>query len=516
VHSSTDTGPHAWLEAARDTRHLMAFRARTVRRRGAASFGLAVVVVLTAVFAVVPSRVDLRSGGSAPLERALTALESNLGAAFAGFLLLAVGAAMGSGGGRELLSRSEAAVHPISPVTEHLGALLLAPVNLAWMVQAWSLLAVTALVTPPQHLVGAQLVVLAWVLAATALGQAAGWAVEGVRRTARGVLVVRIGAGAVVVGLAALHLAGLLAPLARSLPTTWLADTAQTGRWPLALGVLLLLTVIGLVLGARPAAWALGLPPREELRVQSGVHEARHVPEPRWGSADRALLRRLDRGSVWRSVGMRRGLMVLGIGPGLVALLAGLEWGTVLLLPGLTASGAALLFGVNAWCLDGKGMVWRETLPVSSADVFDVRALVVAECMAAVSGVTVVLALLRNGLPPLVTGVAVAACWLVVLVQVLAIVMTWSVRSPYSVDLSSPRATPAPHAAMAGYAGRLSLVTTLTALLFTGLTALPWAWAPAVVALPFLAWSTRRLLRARRRWSAGDERARVVLTVAAV
>jgi hypothetical protein len=390
VHSSTDTGPHAWLEAARDTRHLMAFRARTVRRRGAASFGLAVVVVLTAVFAVVPSRVDLRSGGSAPLERALTALESNLGAAFAGFLLLAVGAAMGSGGGRELLSRSEAAVHPISPVTEHLGALLLAPVNLAWMVQAWSLLAVTALVTPPQHLVGAQLVVLAWVLAATALGQAAGWAVEGVRRTARGVLVVRIGAGAVVVGLAALHLAGLLAPLARSLPTTWLADTAQTGRWPLALGVLLLLTVIGLVLGARPAAWALGLPPREELRVQSGVHEARHVPEPRWGSADRALLRRLDRGSVWRSVGMRRGLMVLGIGPGLVALLAGLEWGTVLLLPGLTA------------------------------------------------------------------------------------------------------------------------------LLFTGLTALPWAWAPAVVALPFLAWSTRRLLRARRRWSAGDERARVVLTVAAV
>ena len=515
--SSTDTGPHAWLEAARDTRHLMAFRARTVRRRGAAFLGLAVVVVLTAVFAVAPSRVDLRSSGSAPVERALAALESNLGAAFAGFLLLAVGAAMGSGGGRELLSRSEAAVHPISPVTEHLGALLLAPVNLAWMVQAWSLLAVTALVTPPGHLLGAQLVVLAWVLAATALGQAAGWAVEGVRRTARGVLVVRIGAGAVVVVLAAppprrpARAARQVAPdhVARG----HLADRALAAR---PRGAPRCSRSTGLVLGARPAAWALGLPPREELRVQSGVHEARHVPEPRWGSADRALLRRLDRGSVWRSVGMRRGLMVLGIGPGLVALVAGLEWGTVLLLPGLTASGAALLFGVNAWCLDGKGMVWRETLPVSSADVFDVRALVVAECMAAVSGVTVVLALLRNGLPPLVTGVAVASCWLVVLVQVLAIVMTWSVRSPYSVDLSSPRATPAPHAAMAGYAGRLSLVTTLTAMLFTGLAALPWAWAPAVVALPFLAWSTRRLLRARRRWLDGDERARVVLTVAAV
>ena len=33
-----------------------------------------------------------------------------------------------------------------------------------------------------------------------------------------------------------------------------------------------------------------------------------------------ALLRRRDRDSVWRSVGMRRGLMVLGLGPGLVAL----------------------------------------------------------------------------------------------------------------------------------------------------------------------------------------------------
>ena len=98
----------------------------------------------------------------------------------------------------------------------------------------------------------------------------------------------------------------------------------------------------------------------------------------------------------------------------------------------------------------------------------------------------------------------------------LAIVMTWSIRSPYSVDLSSPRATPAPHAAMAGYAGKLSLVTTLTGMLFTGVAAVPWAWAPPVLALPFLAWSGWRLVRARRRWLAPAERARVVLTVAAV
>ena len=101
-------------------------------------------------------------------------------------------------------------------------------------------------------------------------------------------------------------------------------------------------------------------------------------------------------------------------------------------------------------------------------------------------------------------------------VQVLAIVMTWSIRSPYGVDLSSPRATPAPHAAMAAYAGKLSLVTTLTALLFTGVSATPVAWLPPAVAVPFLAWSSMRLLRARRRWLDPAERARVVLTVAAV
>jgi hypothetical protein len=512
VRSSTDS----WADALRDTGHLVTFRARTVRRRGASLVGLVVVLGLTAVFAVAPNGFELGGSGSTALDQAVAALEDNLGGAFLGLLLLAISASMGSGGGRELLSRSEVAIHTVSPVTEHLGALLLAPLNLAWLVQMWGLLTVTSLVTAPDRLLGAQLVVLAWVLAATALGQAIGWAAEGVRRTPHGVVVVRVVSGVVVVLLAGLHLAGALGPVVRSLPTTWLAESAQTSRWPVAVLVLLVLAVVGVVVGARPAAWALGLPPREELRVQSGVHEARHAPEPRWGSPDRALLHRLDRGSVWRSVGMRRGLMVLGIGPGLVALVAGLQWSSVMLLPGLTASGAALLFGVNAWCLDGKGMVWRETLPVSSADVFGVRTLVVAECLAMVSGVTVVLALLRNGMPPLVVGAAVLSCWAVVLVQVLAIVMTWSVRSPFGVDLSSPRATPAPHASMAAYAGKLSLVTTLTGMVFTTISTGPWAWLPPAVAVPFLAYSVWKLRRARRRWLAPAERARVVLTVAAV
>ncbi|RYB93893.1 hypothetical protein EUA93_05705 [Nocardioides oleivorans] len=504
------------LEAARDTGHLVRFRAGTVRRPAAAVVGALVVLGLTLVFAVLPSTLDVEAIRSVTVQKAVTSLQANLGATFVGFLLLSVSSAMSSGGGRELMSRSEAAIHPISPATEHFGALVLAPVNLAWLVQMWGLLAVSALVAEPAHLLGAQLVVLAWVIAASTIGQAIGWTVEGVRRTEHGVLAVRAVSAGFLVLVAGLQLAGMLGPIVRSLPTTWLAETAPTDRWPVAVAVLLVVAAVTTLVGTRPAAWALGLPPREELRVQSGVHEARPTPESRWLTPERALLRRLDRDSVWRSVGLRRGLIVLGVGPGLVALVAGLQWSSVMLLPGLTASGAALLFGVNAWCLDGKGMVWRETLPVSARDVFDVRTLVVAECMAVVSGVTIFFALLRNGVPPLIMGVSVASCWLVVMCQVLSTVMAWSIRSPYSVDLSSPRATPAPHAAMAGYAGKLSLVTTLTGMLFTAAAALPFVWLPVALAVVFVAWSTRKLLRARRRWLAPEERARIVLTVAAV
>jgi len=507
-----------WTGAARDTAYLLRFRARTVRRRATAVAGVAVVLGLTLLFAVFPARLGSTGSGQVAkvFDRLVDGLDGNLALVFAGVLLLSIGSAMSSGGGRELLSRSEAAIHPISPLTDHLGALVLTPINLAWLVQVWGLLAATALITAPERLAGAQVVVLTWIVAATAIGQVVGWLVEGVRRTPHGVVIVRVTSGLIAAALALLHLSGRLRPLAEAMPTTWLVESMVTDRWVVAALALLAVAFAAVWVGGAPARWALSLPAREELRVESGVHEARHLPDPRWGSVELALLRRLDRGSVWRSVGMRRGLIVLGLGPGLVALVAGLQWSSVMLLPGLAASGGALLFGVNAWCLDGKGMIWRETLPVAPAAVFDARALVIGECLAALSGVTVFLALLRNGLPPLQTGIAVVTCWLVAVIQVLALSMSWSIRSPYGVDLSSPRATPAPHGAMAGYAGRLSLVTTLTGITFTTMAALPWAWLAPAVGVLFLAWSTRRLVRARRAWLTPVERARIVVTVAAV
>jgi len=514
VRSSTDS----WSGAAHDVWHLLRFRSATVRRPVRGLLGVVLVLGLTVFFALVPASLETDGAGRvADMVRIVDdTVRGRLGIVLAGLLLLAIGSAVGSGGGRELLSRTEAAVHPVSPLTEHLGALVLTPVNVAWLVQAWGVLAVASFMTPDRHLAASLLVVTLWVVVATALAQVVGWVVEGVRRTSYGVLVVRslTIAAATVAGL--LHVTGHLEDVVRALPTQWLAEAAIGGDWMVPTLVLIALGGVAVVVGGLPARWALALPPREELRVASGVHEARPAPSPRWLDPDLALLRRMDRGSVWRSVGMRRGLLVLGIGPGLVALLSGLPWSSVILLPGLSASGAALLFGVNAWCLDGKGMVWRETLPVAPQRVFDARTLVVGECLMVVSSVPLAMALVRNGLPPLQVGLCVVVCWVVVVVQVLAISLSWSVRSPYGVDLSSPRATPAPHAVMAGYAGRLSLVTTLTGVLFASITVIPRPWVPLVFGALFLTWSAVRLYRARRRWLVPPERARVVLTAAAV
>ncbi len=509
MRSSTERRASDWARAADDLVHLLRFRSQTVRRPRLAALALVVVLALTVLLAAAPAWIP-----GVPADR-LDQLEELLPAALIGFLVLGIGASLGGGGGRELLPREQAVIHPIDPVTEHLGALALAPLNLAWLLQGWTVLAATAVVVGPRGLAGAQLVVVLWLLLATALAQAVGWSVEGVRRTRHGVAAVRTTSALLALGLLAVQLAGRLDDLSRALPTARLADSLGSDWWPLTAALLIALIVVAVGLGAVPVRWALRLPPREELRVESGVHPARPAPYAPLLGDDIALLRQLDRGSIWRSVGMRRGLVVLALAPALFALGGRLAWDSVLILPGLTASGAALLFAVNAWCLDGRGMLWRESLPVSPERTFDARALVVAECLAAVSAVPVLVGSIRNGLPTLQIAIALACCWLVVVVQVLAIAMSWSVRSPYAVDLRSPRATPAPHASMFGYALRLSLVTTGTGMLFIGTAGVPVWWLPLAFAVPFLTVSTLRLRRARRRWLSAPVRARIALTVAA-
>jgi hypothetical protein len=181
--------------------------------------------------------------------------------------------------------------------------------------------------------------------------------------------------------------------------------------------------------------------------------------------------------------------------------------------PGLVASGGALLFGVNSWCLDGRGALWRDSLPVNPRLAFGSRAVVLLEILLAATVVTLVIASLRAGVPTLSQAVAVLCAAGVVTVQVVATSLRWSVRRPYSVDLRSSRATPAPPLVMVGYSTRLALSTTFTGLLFNLASHASWMWS-LLLAVPFLLWSSVKLARTAQAWADPPTRSRVVATVA--
>jgi hypothetical protein len=508
--SSTETAVRvrrepSWWRPVRDVGHLLRFRTAAVRRRSTFWVGITVMVTLTLGAAIVPALVP------ADDDRRLE-LGVLLPTGMAGILLISIVSAIASGGGRELVAREQGVSFPISPTTDHLGALVLAPLNISWLIQAWVLLGTTAYVVGPDRLVSAHLVMLLWMAVATALAQVVAWTVETVRRRRHGVVAMRAVVVALCGGALAVQLSGSTISLLDRIPTLWVVVGAVGGwtlHWVFVVVALVGLFVVAVVVGAVPAQLAARRLPHDELRAETDTHTPRPMP---W--SDLAALVRIDRASVWRAVPMRRGMAVLAVGPGLVAVLGNLPWESVTILPGLVVSGGALLFGVNVWCLDGRGQLWRENLPVEPRLVFTARALVLAEFLGFASFVTIALAALRAGVPTASELTAIVCLLVVVTIQVVGASMRWSDQKPYAVDLRSARATPAPPIMMVAYSARLALVTTITGLLFSGLARLPDPMVSLFVALVMVGWSGTRLVRTRRRWEDPVERARVVTTVA--
>jgi hypothetical protein len=468
------------------------------------------VLALTVTAAVAPAYL----GGDFPRENSGNLLALFPSASLA-FLLLATFTAVASAGGREVVPRDQAVAFPVSPTTDHLGALLLAPLNIAWIMQAWLLLGAASYALGPARVWAYEIPVLLWIVAATALAQVAGWLAEGVRRGRHGIGIFRVLVVVFALALGSLIVTGRLAPVLDHSPTSrllvLLLDTQAGYWWRWALG-LLVLAAIGLaavVVGAIPARWALQRPMREELRLESG-----HFPARAAAASDFVMMLRIDRAAVWRSVPLRRGMTVLAVMPGAVALAGDLEWRMLTVLPGLVASGGALLFGVNTWCLDGSGALWRDSLPVGPRTAFLSRVVVLMEVLLCSAALTLVLAALRAGRPTVPEAVALLCSTIVVVVQVIAAGMRWSIARPFAVDLRSARATPAPPVVMAGYSARLAVSTTFTGLAFSGLAELHDARYAVCAAVVFLCWSGWRLLRATRRWEDPVVRARVVATVA--
>ncbi|MFT4009465.1 MAG: hypothetical protein QM655_05420 [Nocardioidaceae bacterium] len=411
----------SWTEAGRaltDTRALFAFRSSSVRgkARTYVRIALAVLLVVTVAAAWLPAY--LPDGDHRRFDVLLL-----LPSAFFGILLIAAVSGAATGGGRELMPRDQAVAYPITPATDHLGALAMAPLNIAWMIQAWVLLGSVAYALGASwQLALAQVITMLWLAAATAYAQVFAWAVEWVRRGPHGVWIVRIFNVAVALAAAYLVAADQLVHLLDNLKVTlWIVNgaIAVTGNdfveWGLVALGLLASTFVAVVVGAWFAGLVTKRQPRDELKLESAPYRPRSNPPSEF-----TALVRTDRVGIWRSVPLRRGLVVLGVMPGAVALAGALEWEMMVILPGLVASGGALLFGVNAWCLDARGALWRDSLPADPRQVFFARAIVLAEVLAFATMITLVMGALRAGIPNGTQLAAVLCASVVVIAQVVS------------------------------------------------------------------------------------------------
>jgi hypothetical protein len=419
-----------------------------------------------------------------------------------------------TGGGRGLAPREQLVTFPVRPAAEYLGSLLLAPVNLSWLVQALTLLAATAwILGPTPKLAPALVLTTGWLVAATVSAQAVGWLVELTRTSVAATWLLRIFWAELAIGLALLTWSGRLLPLLDAAPTTTAVAAALSGTWSLlwwqSAGVMAAVALVAWWFGIAMVTLIHRRPDRALQQLENRRYRRR--PEPL--DAVRAL-RRADRASVWRSTPLRRGLLVLGVVPGMSAAVAGIGWPYLVMLPALVAAGAGLLFGVNAFALDGSGALWRASLPVPARTELMVRMAIVGEvCLAAVA-VSLASAAWRAGWPTLVEVAAVAMTSLAAIMQVVSRCATWSVHRPYAAALRTARDQPAPPAAMMSYSASLAWRTTLMALVMMAMARSGSVPAVMLVGGAICVWSLARLLAAARSWEDPSVRARALAIVA--
>ncbi len=434
--------------------------------------------------------------------------------AYLGFGVLAVIAPLTSGGGNEVVPPDQLVAYPVRPTTHFLGGLLLAPLNLVWVVQLLALAAMTAYLTHDTSLPRGALTTVAYVGCLTVLGQAVAWLVVGLRQTRRGrravfvtcaallaaaVVAVQSGSGPAVLALSPTH------------PVVQAVGAEDVTRWAVTTGVLLGLVVLGLLAGARLCGWALSRP--------GDAGSSRHLQPVRRRASRRSTLRELvavDRASVWRAPALRRGGLVLAVMPGLIAAGAAVPWQSLVVLPGLVAAGAGLLFGVNAFCLDGSGALWLASLPSEPHLVARAKTLVLGETVLGAVTVAAVAGSLRSpGTPSAAEVVAIIAAGLACTAVVVAQCMRASVRRPHHALLGGVRDAVAPPGALAFASVRLAIPTASVGVVIASAAATGLWWLPLAIGVPVILAAGLSLARTLRRYDDPVVRARVVAVVAA-
>lgn len=494
--------------AAAQLRALLRLRWQLLRGTGPR-----VALVATALFLGWLVQLVVASRGALDAPTLATAIEL-APSAYLGFGALAVVAPLTSGGGNEVVPSDQLVAYPVRPTTYFLGGLVLAPLNLVWAVQLLALAAMTAYLTLDTSLARGALTTGAYVGCLTVLGQTTAWLVVGLRQTRTGRRVVGAAAAlgllaAVVTVQSGQGAAALAASPTHSVVRAVSVD--EPTRWAVTSAVLLGLLLLGLVLGSRVCGWALGRP--------GDAGSSRHLQPVRRRASRGGALRGLvavDRASVWRAPALRRGGLVLAVLPGLVAAGAALPWESLIVLPGLVAAGAGLLFGVNAFCLDGSGALWLASLPSEPHLVARAKALVLTETVLGAVLVAAVAGSLRSPGAPTgaeLTGIIAAglACTAVVVAQC----MRTSVRRPHHAELRGPRDAVAPPGALALASVRLATPTAFVGLLIASAAATGLWWLPLGLGLSVVLAAGLSLTRTLRRYDDPVVRARVVQVVTA-
>jgi hypothetical protein len=436
--------------------------------------------------------------------------------AFLVYAGLALIGPLAAGGGNELFPAEDLVPHPVRASTTFFASVVLTPLNIAWVGETTALMSLSAYVAGQRRGGLAALVLTAlFVAAMTTCGQAIAWALTGVRQTTWGPRVVATCLALIAVALVAVARVGLTHVLDRA-PTRWIVVAMLQGaagdfhRWiPTAIG-LAVLAVLGLALGAWATAYTLRRPPGPAARQL-----ARPVRRRSPGSTVGRQLRAIDRASVWRAPALRRGILVMGVLPGAATAAARVEWSALALTGGLVTAGAGLLFGVNAFCLDGGGSLWLSSSPVSPREQLLSKATVLVEVCLSCSLLAVLAGATRArgqlaAIDLVTVGCNVAACT----AMVVATCLKSSVLRPHRAELRSTRATPAPPGAMAAQSARLATQTTFTGLAVTGVALTGDPLAPLLLTMAIVLWALASAHRIVLRYSEPSIRSKVAITVA--
>jgi hypothetical protein len=497
--------------AAAQIRALVGLRWRMVRSRRS-RLGLALLGVLLFLFVVAA----VAGGRLASSEEAFNAALV-MPTGFLVYALLSIVGPAAAGGGNELFPAEDVVPHPIRPTTRFVTSVLLSPLNIAWVTQSTALLALTSFVaTSWSGLPAALTAALLYILAVTVCGQAGAWWLVGIRQTPRGRTAAWVGL-ALLVGLAAVALQfWALTDFLDHSPTRPVVIGILEGAlgdyhtWTWVVVSLVALAALGLLLGVLAARFSARRPLGAAVERQ-----ARRLPRRAPAASLRHELRRIDRASVWRAGSLRRGVLVMGLLPGAAAAAVRVDWSSLALTGGLVAAGAGLLFGINAFCLDGPGGLWLASSPLPPETHLLSKARVIAEMCLICCLLTVAAGASRVRGDLSATDVATVLCAVAVCTgAVVASCLRSSVETPHRAELRGGRDTPAPPGAMAVHSAKLAVRTTLLAMFVVGMGATGMVWAPVALAAALLTLSWLSVRRSLDYFAQPQNRANVLITVA--